>query len=340
METTSTKMVNYQFMKNLFDKGFMEGRGWKSHYFREAQSCFKKQYSSVGKWKINENDPKKREGHIGEDDLWSWTNRINTHPNCCLLLHDWALKNNPNVFIDFGNPDYHEYNARRMWEFCNKYFEQIFTKNITHKYYNQLKYKCQKSWNSGIITTIAIILTLKNKPNVTDIKYSFEYGDSEDMNGTDLIFKLDGVEKTMQIKSGKYLNLRDIFLVSGSPNDLSYKEDYYGYANVDEFKQVTSVIIFENKKQIFKDSEDYININSDLVFYEKIENMPIPEKLNELLVLCGKLDIEFIIKTNESVNEVLLDENEKTLTINVFDFEDEELEIKITKKIEDLKKRF
>ena len=238
-------------MKNLFDKGFMEGRGWKSHYFRETQSCFKKQYSSVGKWKINENDPKKREGHIGEDGLWSWTNRINTHPNCCLLLHDWALKNNPNVFIDFGNPDYHEYNARRMWEFCDKYFEQIFTKNITHKYYNQLKYKCQKSWNSGIITTIAIILTLKNKPNVTDIKYSFEYGDSEDMNGTDLIFKLDGVEKTMQIKSGKYLNLRDIFLVSGSPNDLSYKEDYYGYANVDEFKQVTSVIIFENK-MIFK----------------------------------------------------------------------------------------
>ena len=136
------------------------------------------------------------------------------------------------------------------------------------------------------------------------------------------------------------MNLRDVFLVSGSPNDLTYKEDYYGYANVDEFKQVTSVIIFENKKQIFKDSEDYINVNSDLVFYEKIENMPIPEKLNELLVLCGKSDIEFIIKTNESVNEVSLDENEKTLTINVFDFEDKELEIKITQKIEDLKKRF
>ena len=74
---------------------------------------------------------------------------------------------------------------------------------------------------------IAIIMSLFEAfKNVTDIEYTYSYGDGEDMNGVDLSFKINDILKTMQIKSGKFINLRDEFHINGSPNDLKYNVDY------------------------------------------------------------------------------------------------------------------
>lgn len=340
------KVIDFNFIKNLFDKGFDEGRGWKSHYFREAQSCFKKHYSPLGKWRQNPYDQKKW-GHYNDLGFWSWTNRINTHPNCCLSLYNWAIKNNPNVFYDFGNPLYHKYNAQRMWAFADKYFELIFTKNISEKYYNELKIKCQKSWNNGNISMIAIIIILEmvfaKFGEVTNIEFTFSYGDGGDMDGIDLSFILNNVKKTVQIKSGTYQNIMgEEVHIKGSPNDLTYDVDYYAYANVDGLKGLTSIIIFENtndKTKLYKEDETII-VKNELVIYKKTEHMPIPEILNKLLILCGEKDVEFRLNKENLENSVDIDLNNKIITISIIDYEDKNLVNLLETKFNELKETF
>lgn len=332
--------IDFHFIQGLFDIGFDDGKGWKSHYFRESQSCFKKHFEPLNKWRPNIKDPKKY-GHYNDENLWSWTNRINTHPNCCLSFYNWATKYNPNIFVDFGNPEYHEYNAKKMWEFIDKFFDLIFTTATTDKYLRELKVKCQKSWNNGNITVIAIILSLSNAfGNITDIDFTFDYGDGDDMSGVDLSFKLpNGELKTMQIKSGKYQNMGDEFLVDGSPNDLEYDADYYGYANIDSWKGFTSVIIFNNTTNLYKKGKTII-VKKEYEIYNKIQHMAIPEKLNELLILCGRKDIEFTLKRDQEKNNVVYDDTTKSVTISISEFEDKELENLLNNKINELKELF
>ena len=340
MNDIKNKKIDFSFIQDLFDIGFDDGNGWKSYYFREAQSCFKKHFEPLNKWKPNPKDPKKY-GHYNDENLWSWTNRINTHPNCCLSFYNWAIKYNPDMFIDFGNPKYHEHNAKQMWEFVDNFFDLIFTTETTDKYLRELKVKCQKSWNNGNITVIAIIMSLFDSfGGVSEINYTFEYGDGDDMNGIDLSFKLpNGELKTMQIKSGKFQNMGDEFHINGSPNDLTYSEDYYGYANVDYWKGFTSVIIFNNTPNLYKDGKTVI-VKKEYEIYNKIQHMPIPEKLNELLVLCGRNDIEFILKKEDEINSVNYNNETKKITINFIDHEDKEMETLLDNKLIELKKLF
>lgn len=332
--------VDYNFIQKLFDKGWDYGKGWKSYYFNEAQNCFKKHFEPLNKWRPNRKDSTKF-GHYGDDGKWSWTNRINTHPNCCLSFYKWGIKYNPDMFIDFGNPLYHEHNAKKMWGFVDEFFDLIFTKNKTDKYFRELKVKCLKSWNSGNITVISIIMSLKESfGDVTDIDYTFEYGDSDDMNGVDLSFRLpDGSLKTMQIKSGKFVDMGDEFYVSGSQNDLTYKTDYYGYGNVDDWRGITSVIIFDNTPNLKKENKTII-VKKEYEKYNKIKHMPVPEKLNELLILCSKNNVEFTLKRNDELNQIDYDDTTKNITVSITEFEDKDLEKLLDDKIKELKEVF
>lgn len=336
MNTSKTLNIDYSFMSNLFDKGWS---GFKGSYFREAQICFKKQFEPLNKWKPNPKDPTKY-GHYTDDNLWSWTNRINTHPNCCLSFYKWATKYDPNIFVEFGNPKYHDYNAKKMWEFVDHFFDLIFTNKTTDKYLRELKVKCQQSWNSGNITVIAINLSLKDAfGEISDVEYTFDYGDGDDMNGVDLSFKLpNGELKTMQIKSGTFQNMGNEFHVNGSPNDLKYDVDYYGYARVDSWKGFTSVIIFDNSPKLYKDNKTVI-VKTEYQIYNKIKHMPIPEKLNELVRLCGINNIEFTIHKSED-NSVEFINEEKKFIVNFADGEDKEFENLLDSKISELKETF
>jgi hypothetical protein len=332
--------VDYNFIQKLFDEGWNYGKGWKSHYFNEAQNCFKRHYEPLNKWRPNRKDSTKF-GHYDDNGNWSWTNRINTHPNCCLSFYKWGIKYNPNMFIDFGNPLYHEYNAKKMWEFVDEFFDLIFTKNKTDKYLRELKVKCLKSWNSGNITVISIIMSLRESfGDVTDIDYTFEYGDSDDMNGIDLSFKLpDGSLKTMQIKSGKFVDMGYEFYVTGSQNDLTYKTDYYGYGNVDDWRGSTSIIIFHNTPNLKKENKTII-VKKEYVKYNKIKHMPVPEKLNELLILCSRNNVEFTLKRNDELNQINYDDTTKNITVSITEFEDDNLEKLLDEKIKELKEIF
>jgi hypothetical protein len=47
MNIVNNKKMDFRFIQGLFDLGFDYGKGWKSHYFREAQSCFEKHFTPL-----------------------------------------------------------------------------------------------------------------------------------------------------------------------------------------------------------------------------------------------------------------------------------------------------
>lgn len=315
---------NYNFFKNLFDVAW---DGFQSPYYRETQACFEKHLNPLGLWKQHPTNPKKY-GHITIEGEWDPSNRINTHPNVCKYFYEECIKHNPIMFIEFENPKYYEYNAKKMWNYLDENFDLYFTKKITTTHYNHIRHLLKKSWIAGVLSTIAIIPSIKKIfKDIDGLEYTFKYGDDEDMKGIDIaVFFKNGDRKTFQIKSGSYINLRDEFLVTGAPNHLKYTTDYYGYVNIDDWTYLVQIIIFENdKNRLKKDSDEYIHIPADMVLYYKTENMEIPKLLQIIFKDCSEKKIDFNIEKEGDKNQVIYDEKEKTITFILPDIEDENL---------------
>jgi hypothetical protein len=68
--------------------------------------------------------------------------------------------------------------------------------------------------------------------------------------------------------------------------------------------------------------------------------MTTTNKLNELLILCGINNIVFTYQKEEGGNYIDFNEPEKTIVVNVSDYEDKELDSLLNKKIEELKELF
>jgi hypothetical protein len=68
--------------------------------------------------------------------------------------------------------------------------------------------------------------------------------------------------------------------------------------------------------------------------------MTTSDKLNELLILCGVNDIIFTYQKEGENNFIDFNKNNKTIVVNVSDYEDKELDSLITLKIEELKELF
>ena len=68
--------------------------------------------------------------------------------------------------------------------------------------------------------------------------------------------------------------------------------------------------------------------------------MTTSDKLNELLVLCGINNVVFTYQKEDGGNYVNFDENEKTIIVNVSDYEDKELDSLLDNKIKELKELF
>jgi len=68
--------------------------------------------------------------------------------------------------------------------------------------------------------------------------------------------------------------------------------------------------------------------------------MTTTNKLNELLILCGINNIVFTYQKEEGGNYVNFNEHEKTIVVNVSDYEDKELDSLLDKKIGELKELF
>ncbi len=68
--------------------------------------------------------------------------------------------------------------------------------------------------------------------------------------------------------------------------------------------------------------------------------MTTTNKLNELLILCGINNIVFTYQKEDGGNYVDFNESEKTIVVNISDYEDKELDSLLNKKIGELKKLF
>jgi hypothetical protein len=68
--------------------------------------------------------------------------------------------------------------------------------------------------------------------------------------------------------------------------------------------------------------------------------MTTTNKLNELLILCGINNIVFTYQKEEGGNYVNFSESEKTIVVNISDYEDKGLDSLLDKKIGELKELF
>ena len=68
--------------------------------------------------------------------------------------------------------------------------------------------------------------------------------------------------------------------------------------------------------------------------------MTTTNKLNELLILCGINNVIFTYQKEDGGNYVNFDENNKTIIVNVSDYEDKELDSLLENKIKELKELF
>jgi hypothetical protein len=68
--------------------------------------------------------------------------------------------------------------------------------------------------------------------------------------------------------------------------------------------------------------------------------MPMTENLTDLMKICGENNIQFQIKKEEESNYIKLDEENKTLTINFSDYEDNSLEKESIEMLDKLKEMF
>lgn len=338
MKYNMDKKLNYKDFKSLFDEGW---GGFKGFYFNEAQSNFEIEYRKIGKWGWCQSVGK--EGILTEDGNWDDANRINTHPNICKFFYEECIKDNPDIFIEFGNPLHHKKNVITLWKFIISNFELYLTKKITDKYYKLIYGLLNKSWQTGNISVIiAVIYLNKFFPNSKNIKFGFKTGDKDDMDGTDIEVTLedDSIIK-IQVKGGRYTdkNYGGKYYVNGATNDLNYKCDYYIYTQTKYGNLPSSFIMFKNTDQIGRNDKSIIVPNGDINFKIQ-EDMAMPENLTDLMKICGENNIHFEIKKEEESNYIKLDEENKTLTINFSDYEDTSLELKSIEMLNKLKELF
>ena len=68
--------------------------------------------------------------------------------------------------------------------------------------------------------------------------------------------------------------------------------------------------------------------------------MTTTNKLNELLILCGINNVVFTYQKENGGNYVDFNKDEKTIVVNISDYEDKELDSLLDKKIGELKELF
>lgn len=333
------KKLKYDDFKSLFDEGW---DGFKGYYFNEAQRNFEKEYTKIGKWGWCQS--REKSGILTEDGDWDDANRINTHPNLCKFFYEECIKDNPDIFVEFGNPQYHKDNVTKLWEFIIDNFDLYFTKKITSNYHNLIYGLLNQSWQRGNISLIIAVIYLKKfYPNIQNIEFGFKTGDKNDMNGIDIEATLDDdTIIRIQVKGGRYTdkNYGGKYYVNGSSNDLKYdKCDYYIYTQTKYGSLPSSFIMFKNTTEIGRKDKSII-VPADEIKFKIQEDMGMPENLADLMKICGENNIQFQIKKEEELNYIKLDEENKTLIINFSDYEDDSLEKESVEMLNKLKEMF
>lgn len=295
----------------------------KTEYKNQANIVIKNNGLKLGLWGICETNGK--EG-ILENNKWSWINTINTHSYCFFELYH-SLTNEEKNEMDFDNNL--KNSIKLFWEIIDKNFELYFTKNITNKYYDILKFRTSQSWYKGTITNIFFIMSLKNLfgDDLINKQYSFDRGDNVDFKGIDFIIELkDNIKKTVQLKSGKHYFDGDYYIMDSSANDLKSPSDYYCYFDISNFTSATNILLFKNEKsKIFK-KEGFIYFPKELLEKYYVNTMTVPQALKNTLWFCGSKKIDFELNLEAKENSVLIyPKEEKRIVININDIYDNSL---------------
>lgn len=329
--------MNYDEAKRLMNNSYFKGS-----YRKFCDEVMEKKGLEFNQWvkhRINDSF-----GLKDNDLRWCWRNTINTHPYCFCDLYNFSVELGMEK-LDFTNSGYWLSNLKKLWLFIEDKWELFFTTNIESKYYNKLLLRTNKSWSIGQITTIAFLFVYREifkNYKFQKLSFSFDRGDPDDFNGIDVrILTITGEEFTIQIKNGNFYKDKNSFFINSSVNDLKSPATHYCFVSIENNE--TKIIVLKNKKEeIIRDGETYIFpielLENDVI----IKNMPIPQKLYEILMFCYDNKIVFDLKNKpEENNKVTWEINpQKIVIITIGDFHDTNLENLLSEKLIELKNTF
>jgi hypothetical protein len=244
--------------------------------------------------------------------------------------------------LDFSNSGLWLSNLKKLWLFIETKWELFFTDNIEIKYFYKLLLRTNKSWSIGQITTIAFLFVYREvfkDFKFSKLSFSFDRGDLDDFNGIDVrILTTSGKEFTIQIKNGNFERNENSFTITSSVNDLRSPATHYCYVSINNNE--TKIAVFKNDVEKITQNGEIYTFPLELLENEVIiKNMPIPQKLHEILMFCHENKIVFDLKNNEGEENNVSWSSipQKIVTVTIGDFKKENLAEYISTKFEELK---
>ena len=283
-------------------------------------------------------------GLIDEHGDWCWRNTINTHPYCFLELYKIYLELG-NSELDFFNDSLWYKTIKNFWKVLEENWLTIFTNQVEKKYYQILRFRTNKSWSVGQITTISFLYVFREifeGLKFRKILFSLERGDVSDFMGIDVeLITTTNENITIQVKSGEFKERTSFYSVTSSVNDLRSAAKYYAYVDIKETE--TKISVFKNNKNKIEQYDTLYMFPKELLVNKIItKNMEVPQLLNEILIFSAKNQIVFNLKNKpeeENKMEWTLGE-ENVVTIIIGDFKDENLPMMLSNKFKELQQLF
>jgi len=341
---------DYNFFNRKFntEADIEDYTSWKKSYKEKTNEMFKEilnsltdeERESVGGiyWGFCEKNG--RYGILDRDGNWSIYNNQNTHPNLCCYFYNISIDENAVTYFGIGEISNNKTNAFKLVRFILSKENFLRFYNEKSNYFHMIQFLLHQSWENGNNMIIVSVLSLQEAfPDNKKINFGFERGTSKDFGGVDMdIIYFSDATDNIQVKSGNYDVINDGCIVYGGKSIVN-KYLNCGIIIFSDIKNgMTSSIIFKNSQNFKVINQDIIIKKSDVIFHTK-KHMPVPEKIKELMKLCGKQKIVLYIRKEDSENYVKIEEKEngKILIINFYDHTDEDFEKLLDEKIDLLK---
>jgi len=276
---------------------------------------------------------------VVENGEWSWINTVNTNPICISYLCNIYEKEN-NEKLNFYDDYNYKNDVKKLIDFVDKNWDNIFTLNNSNDYYYELNLKCNKSWSYGQISTFIALNNIKRlfpEYEIKHIDYSMERGDLNDFKGKDMtIYTSCGKEFSFQLKTGIITKYKNSYYVESSVNDLKYDVDYFCFINLKN-DDLNIVILKNNSEYIetygkLKHYKEELNMNKEIKEENKLKNL-----LRDILFYCNNKKILFEMNLETKENDIIWSSENKTIKINISKSDDQNLYEIFNEKFENLK---
>lgn len=288
---------------------------------------------------------KNKYGIITKTGGWDDINRLNTN----YTLHEYymtiILYKHDDFFDDFlKNPYSNDEKinaAEKLFKYLDENYELFFTKRITNEFYYSTYSILRDIWNTGNITTLVCLLSLKYfySDVISHFIYDFKTGNQEDMEGGvdfKIVYK-NGVTKLIQAKTlteyYQFPSNRYVHFTINSGLTRKYDNNIDLCASKYDEKNNKTSFLFVKNDITYLNYKNYSVKTKDVIKMERYDNETV-KLIYDIQKFCMENNIILDIVKNGTNDLTYID---GTLTIDFEDIMDNQLFENFSTKFEKIK---